>query len=74
MKDVFNEGLLYITHFVVLHPVLRRPQILLIFTTQLTQIKNKLRKRLAFSLEYSSNNSILLVYIANYSGYILKDF
>ena len=70
MKDAFNEGLPYITHFVVLHPFLRRPQILLTFTTQLTLIKSNLRKKLAFSLEYSSNNSILLVYIANCSGYL----
>ena len=70
MKDVFNEGLPYITHFVVLHPFLRRPQILLTFTTQLTLIKSNLRKKSAFSLEYSSNNSILLVYIANCSGYL----
>ena len=70
MKDAFNEGLPYITHFVVLHPFLRRPQILLTFTTQLTLIKSNLRKKSAFSLEYSSNNSILLVYIVNCSGYL----
>ena len=62
VKDAFNEGLLYITHFVVLHPFLGSPQILLTFTRQLTLI-------IAFSLEYSSNNSVLLVYIANCSGY-----
>ena len=31
-KDAFNEGLPCITHFVVLHPFLRRPQVLLTFT------------------------------------------
>ena len=32
MKDVFNEDLPYITHFVVFNPSLRRPQKLLTFT------------------------------------------
>ena len=68
MKDAFNEGLPHITHFVILHPFLRRPQILLTFTTHLTLIKSN--KKSAFSLEYSSNNSIHLVYIANCSGYL----
>ena len=54
MKDVFNYGLPYIISFVVLHPFLRRPQILLTFTTQLTLIKSDLGKQLAFSLKYSS--------------------
>ena len=70
MKDAFNEGLPYITHFIVLHSFLRRTQILLTFTTQLNLIKSNLRKKSAFSLEYSSNNSILLVYIANCRGYL----
>ena len=65
MKDAFNEGLPYMTLLVVLDPFLKRPQILLTFTTQLTLIKSNLRKKMAFSFEYSSNNSILLVYIAN---------
>ena len=70
MKDAFDEGLPHIAHFVVLHPFLRRPQILLTFTIQLTIIKSKVRKKSSFSVEYSSNNSILLVYIANCSGYL----
>ena len=31
MKETFNESLSYINHFVVLHPFLRRPKILLTF-------------------------------------------
>ena len=54
MKDVFNYGLPYIISFVVLHPFLRRPQILLTLTTQLTLKKSDLGKQLAFSLKYSS--------------------
>ena len=61
----------YIIHFVVLHPFpRRRPQIWLTFTRQMTLIKSDLRKQIAFSLEYSWNNSILLVYIPNCSGYL----
>ena len=70
MKDAFNEGLPYITHFLVLHLFLRRPQVLLTYTRlDIYYIKSNLK--LAFSLEYSSNNSILLVYIANCSGIYL---
>ena len=36
MKDTFNEDLPYITYFVVFHPFLRRPQILLTFIRHLT--------------------------------------
>ena len=68
IKDTFNEGLPYITHFAVLHLFLRTPQILLTFIRQVTLIKSNFRKKLAFSLEYRSNNSILLAYIANCSG------
>ena len=70
MKDAFNEGQPYITHFVLLHPFLRRPQVLLAFTRlDIYYIKNNSRKKpLAFSLEYSSNNSRFLVYIAKCSG------
>ena len=42
MKNTFNEGLPYITHFVVLHPFLKRPQILLTFIRHLTLIKSNL--------------------------------
>ena len=53
MKDTINEGgLPYITHhFIVLHPFLRRPQILLTFISHLDLTKK-------ISLR-SSNNSIL---------------
>ena len=52
MKDAFNEDLLYIAHFVVLCPFLRRPQILLIFIRHLALIKSNLRKKkIAFSFE-----------------------
>ena len=71
MKNAFNEGLSYINHFVVPHLFLRRPQMSSTFTTHLILIINNLRKKLAFSFEYSSNNSILLVYIENFNGYLL---
>ena len=45
MKDSFNERLTYITPFVVLHPFLRRPQILLTFIRHLTLIKSNLIKK-----------------------------
>ena len=45
MKDTFNEGLPYITHFAVVHPFLRRPQILLTFIRRLTLVKSKLIKQ-----------------------------
>ena len=61
---LYNECLSYITHFVVLHPFLRRPQILLTFIRQITLIKSNLRKKEASPLEYSSNNLIVLVYIS----------
>ena len=52
MKDAFNEDLLYIAHFVVLCPFLRRPQILLILMRHLTLIKSDLsKKKIAFSFE-----------------------
>ena len=44
MKDVFSEGLPYITHLVVLHSFLRRPQILLKFIRDLTLMKRNLIK------------------------------
>ena len=51
VRDAFNEDLPYITHFIVLHPFLRRLKIfLLTFTTQLTLIKSDLRKKLAFGI------------------------
>ena len=55
MKDTFNESLPYITHFVALHPILTRLQILLTVIRHLTLIKGNL----------SSNNSVLLVHTAN---------
>ena len=66
MKNEFNEGPSYINHFAVPHLFLRRPQMSSTFTTHLILIKNNL----AFSFEYSSNNSILLVYIENFTGYL----
>ena len=36
MKDTFIEDLPYITHFVVLHPFLRRPQILTVCSYHVT--------------------------------------
>ena len=45
MNDAFNEGLPCITHFVVHHPFLRRPQILLTFIRHLTLINSKLIKQ-----------------------------
>ena len=55
MKDEFNEGLLYITHFVVLYPFLGRPQILLKFTRHskfllgfAVQIEAKLEMKIQF--------------------------
>ena len=67
IEDAFNEDLSYITHFVVLHPFLRRSQILLTSIIHLSLIKSNLiqQKKLAFSFEWSSNNSIPLVHIAN---------
>ena len=70
MKNEFNEGPSYINHFVVPHLFLRRPQMSSTFTTHLILIKNNLRKKLAFSFEYSSNNSILLVYIEKFTRYL----
>ena len=45
MKDEFNESLPYITHFVVLDPYLKIPQILLIFIRHLILIKSNLSKK-----------------------------
>ena len=69
MENAFNKVLPYITHFVVLHPSLSRPQILLTFLRHLTLIKSNLikLKKLAFSFELSSKNSTRLVHIANCS-------
>ena len=44
MKDGFTEGLPYITHFVVYHPFLRRPQILLTCIKRLALMKSDLIK------------------------------
>ena len=60
MKDTFNEFLSNITNYVVLHPFLRTQHSSLSFIRQLILI-------IAFPLKYSSNNSILVGYIANYS-------
>ena len=53
MKDVFNEGLPYISHFVALHLFLRRPQISLTIIRHLTLIKSNfiMQKKLALSFE-----------------------
>ena len=55
MKDQLNEGLPYITYFViyfVLHPFLTRQQILLTFIRRLTLIKSNLSKKVvALSFE-----------------------
>ena len=45
MKDIFNEDLPYITHFVAFHRFLRRPQILLTFIRNLTLTKGNVRER-----------------------------
>ena len=48
MKDAFNEDLPYITHFVAIHPFLRRPYILLTFIRHLIYInliKQKKKKK-----------------------------
>ena len=63
MKDAFNEGLSNITHFIVFHPFLRRPQILLTFVRHLTLIKSNLikkkkqkqNKQLSFSNKVQTN-------------------
>ena len=52
MKDAFNEGLPFITHFVFLYPFLRRPQILLTFTRHLTLIKSNLIKQKKINLRF----------------------
>ena len=44
MKNAFNEDLPYITHFVSLHPFLRRSHIFLTFTRYLTLINSNLIK------------------------------
>ena len=59
MKDVFNEGLSYITHFTALHLFLRRPQISLTIIRHLTLIKSNFIKQNKFLF------SILLMHIAN---------
>ena len=42
MKDIFNKDLSYITQVFVLHPFLRRPQILIPFIRHLSLIKSNL--------------------------------
>ena len=59
-----------VTHFNILHPLLRRSQILLTFIRHLTLIKSTLRKKIALSFEKSSNYAILLVHIAHCSVYL----
>ena len=46
MKDPFNEGKADITHFVILHPFLKRSKILLTLIKHLTLIKSNLSKKL----------------------------
>ena len=63
---IFNEDPPYITHFVVFHPFLRGPQILLTFIRHLILTKSNLsKKKLAFFLNRVSNNSMFFVHIAN---------
>ena len=45
MKDVFNEGIPFITHFVFRHPFLRRLQFLSTFIKHLTLVDSKLIKQ-----------------------------
>ena len=45
IKDAINEGLPYITHFAVLHPFLRGPQISSRFIRHLTLIHSKFIKQ-----------------------------
>ena len=54
MKDTFNEGLPYIIHFIVFHPILRRLQILLTVIRHLILIKSNLSKKngLLFRIEF----------------------
>ena len=46
MKDPFNEGKADITHFVILHPFLKRSKILLTLIKHLTLIKSNLSKKI----------------------------
>ena len=45
IKDAFNDGLPHITHFVVLHPFLKRSQTFLTFIRHLKIIKSNLIKQ-----------------------------
>ena len=73
IKDAFNDGLPHITHFVVLHPFLKRSQTLLTFIRHLTLIKSNLIKqktKKAFSFEQSSNNSIYTFHCNNFEHFL----
>ena len=50
MQDSFNEGMLYITHFVFLHDILRRSQMLLTY--------NRLPDDVVLCAEVTYNNKV----------------
>ena len=46
MKDTFNEGMPYITHFTVHYQFLKRPQLLLAFIRYKTLTKSDLSEKI----------------------------
>ena len=71
-NHAFNEGLPYITHFIVLHQFLRRPHNLLTFIRHLTLIEKNLIKQknisLLFRIKFKQFH--ILVHLANCSVYL----
>ena len=71
MKDAFNERLPYSTHFVFLHPILGKPQILLTFIKHPTLMKKNLMKYTITGLRLLATERLLEI-IKNAFYFTLK--
>ena len=71
MKDAFNERLPYSTHFVFLHPILGKPQILLTFISHPTLMKKNLMKYTITGLRLLATERLLEI-IKNAFYFTLK--